>query len=189
MFPVACSANRGAAFRRTGRATRRAQSSQTDERASGWRAHLRTATKCCGFKLPLLKKGYSTNSRASNLPRRPRRKREASVQEEVVVGAGRLICSVPFCVIFFVLYVGGSWLKKKSGTRHQFQSDYLSKTQGRTERSSALSSHTHTAKVRTPFLPTVAITLSKGGTKPLSKLVTFIQRTRLAPPEANTSLK
>ena len=45
------------------------------------------------------------------------------------------------------------------------------------KRTSALPSHPLTAKVRKPFLPTVAVTLSKGGIKP-SKLLSYTQTNR-----------
>ena len=67
-------------------------------------------------------------------------------------------------VVLSVLLVGGSRLKKKQAT-----------VTSATKRTSALPSHPLTAKVRKPFLPTVAVTLSKGGTKPPSDLLSNTQ--------------
>ena len=99
---------------------------------------------------------------ASNLPRRPRREARS-------IRSGRrlwLVLVASSAASRFVLFSLCFTSEARGSRKNQalvtsFLSDYLSKTQGRTERSSALSSHTHTAKVRTPFLPTVAITLSK----------------------------
>ena len=60
-----------------------------------------------------------------------------------------------------------SWLKKIQATATS-ASPTSCQRKRKTKRTSALPSHALTANVRKPFLPTVAITLSKGGTEPPS---------------------
>ena len=58
------------------------------------------------------------------------------------------------------------------------------------KRTSALPSHLLTAKVRKPFLPTVAVTLSKGGIKPRFDLLNYTQKTwRLSRNEGTPSFR